>query len=242
MSQLLDQPDDQRRHDRPVTDLAVVTAAWGGYGRFLPEWAESVAAQSVFPAQAVIVDSGLTDPALARTAVDVLADVGIEATLLGPVPHRGMGAALNLAVAHTATHWVIRLDADDVLLPWAVEDVAELTASADVVAIGARIGDDERLFPDVTTEGILARQMGSYSASAFRRDFWQRRPYIEANDWIDSVFWVGLAHLGARFVPTTRAGFVYRQHPDSFSRQLSSGDRRRARRQWVKACASWDLT
>lgn len=241
MSQLLDQPDNQR-HDRPVTDLAVVTATWGDYGQYLPEWAGSIAAQSVLPAQAVIVDSGLTEPSIARAAVDVLTAAGIEATLVGPVPHRGMGAALNLAVAHTATGWVIRLDADDVLLPWAVEDVAELTASADVVAIGARIGDDERLFPNVTTEGILARQMGSYSASAFRRDFWQRRPYIEANDWIDSVFWVGLAHLGARFVPTTRAGFIYRQHPDSFSRRLSSSDRRRARRQWIKACTSWDLT
>jgi hypothetical protein len=70
---------------------------------------------------------------------------------------------------------------------------------------------------------------------------WATRPWHTHNDWVDSVFWVGLAHLGARFTSTGRVGFRYHDHRDSVSRSLSPQDRHAALRQWEDACKEWTL-
>lgn len=222
-------------------DLAVVSSAWGTYGRFLPEWAQSITAQTVPPSQVVILDAGCTDTASVSTARDLLTTAGLKTTVV-TARCRGMGAARNTAVAATRTAWVMHLDADDLLLPHALEDVAALTPDADVVSLGALLGDQARCFPGITREQILDRNHGCYSCSPFRRTFWERRPWHTRNDWIDSTFWVGFAHLGARFTGTERPGFVYRQHPESFSHRLSPWEKRLATRQWLRACRRWSLT
>ncbi|WP_306365454.1 glycosyltransferase family 2 protein [Nocardia sp. CC227C] len=222
-------------------DLAVCTSCWGDYGQYLPAWASSIADQTVKPAQAVIADLGITNRQHLRDAVDILTAAGIT-TLTATDSYRGMGAARNYAVRHSTAEWVMHLDADDVLLPHAVADTAALAAEADVVALGAVLGDGERCFPHVTRELILGRGFGCYSCSPFRRSLWERRPWHTRNDWIDSVFWVGLAHLGARFRGTVRPGFIYRQHPGSFSHRLSPVQRRAAAQQWKAACRQWSLT
>lgn len=222
-------------------DLAVVTSAWGDYGRYLPEWAESITAQTIRPAQAVIFDVGCRDTRPVSQAVEILMVSGIDAHAVRG-RYRGMGAARNDAVAATAHEWVMHLDADDTLLPHAVADIAGLTHTADVVSLGAIRGGREICFPHVSREMILARGHGVFSCSPFRRSLWQQRPFHTRNDWIDSVFWVGLAHLGARFVGTTRPGFVYRQHQGSFSRRLTRLERRSADQQWRDACRHWSLT
>lgn len=51
------------------------------------------------------------------------------------------------------------------------------------------------------------------------------------NDWVDSTFWVGLAHLGARFAGPDRLQFLYQDHPDSTSHRLTHIDRLLAARQ-----------
>lgn len=223
-----------------MINLAVVTAAWGDYGGFLPEWAESVAAQSVRPANVVIVDSGLNDRAPAVRAGRDLRAAGLNATVSRPIPHRGIGAAVNEAVRRVNTEWVIRLDADDTLLPHCIADVAELADQADVVAIGAVRDGQEILWPNVSAEWILSGRQGAMSSSAFRRRLWKAAPFIEANDWIESAFWVGCAHQGARFVPTTRPGFIYRRWSGSHSATISPADKASARRQHLELCASWN--
>lgn len=221
-------------------DLAACTSVWGSYGQYLPAWAASVAAQTIKPAQAVIADLGADADDIGE-AWAILTDAGIPTRVVTDV-YRGMGAARNLAVQHATTEWVMHLDADDLLLPHALADTAMLAPTADVVALGAVLGDTERCFPDVSREVILARGFGCYSCSPFRRALWEQRPWQTRNDWIDSVFWVGLAHLGARFRGTVRPGFIYRQHADSFSHQLSTAQRSAAVRQWLEACRQWSLT
>lgn len=220
-------------------DLAVVTAAWGSYGKYLPEWLDSIANQTVLPSQVVIVNCGVETLAGVRPRLKALAARGVKTILTRKRLVSGMGEAMNRAVAKTDTEWVIRLDADDLLLPHAIEDVAALAPAADVVCIGAIRDGKEVLFPNTSAEWILAGRQGSMSPSAFRRSFWEQHPYIEHNDWIESAFWVGLAHLDARFVPTPRAGFVYRQHEDSHSHTISKADKQAARQQQLELCAAW---
>lgn len=220
-------------------NIGVVTAAWGDYGRFLPEWIESVRAQSVQPAQVTIVDAGMTDSFAARLA---LANAGFERyRWINLRDFRGMGHAMNAAVAATETEWILRLDADDTLLPWALADIALYSTEYDVVCLGARIGRDDVIYRWVSTEAILCHRVSCFSASAYRRSYWEQRPYIEVNDWIDSVFWVGLAHLSAKFRGTRRAGFIYRKHEGSFSRTLTPDQRTEARAQLVRLSQRWDL-
>ena len=74
------------------------------------------------------------------------------------------------------------------------------------------------------------------SCAAFRRELWERRPWHTHNDWVDSTFWVGLAHLGARFAGSDRPQFLYQDHPDSTSHRLTHIDRLLAARSPGRMC------
>lgn len=226
----------------PTSDLAVVTSVWGSYSKWLPDWAQSIIYQVVRPAEVVIAEFGCDDYQSLFGALMALQGAGIPTKLVSR-PYEGMGAARNAAVEATTTEWVMHLDADDRLLPWALADAAELADEADVVCLGARRRNRRVvLFPRASREQVLAGHICCYSCAPFRRSLWAKHPFQTANDWVDSVFWVGLAHLGARFVPTVRPGFIYRDHPESFSHQLTDADRQAATRQWQDACREWSLT
>lgn len=217
-------------------DIAVVTSAWGTYGRWLPDWVESVAGQTLRPQLVTVLDAGIDDIGPAREA---LSASGLKWQIVRDT-YCGMGAARNRAVEATPTGWVMHLDADDVLLPHALADVAQLAPRADVVSLGMWRNGQEHVFPQVSRRQILRGRLGCYSCAPFRRALWERRPWITANDWIDSAFWAGFAHLGARFVGTRRAGAVYRQHAGSYSRTLTAAEREAARAQWRRLCRRWD--
>ncbi len=227
----------------PPADLSisVVTSLWGDYAKYLPEWAQSLTAQTMKPRQTVIIDAGIVD----RTPLDQ-ARLHLKAhnipCIVSRIPFNGMGAARNAAVKRTTTEWVIHLDADDTLLPHALADVAKVADTADVISLGAIKNGVEYVYPDVTAEKLLNREHGIFSCGAFRRSLWEQRPWHNKNVAVDSTFWVGFAHLGARVTSTGRPGFVYRQHRDSVSHKLTPLQRRNAQRQWRKACSTWTLT
>lgn len=229
---------------RPTSsiDLAVVTSVWGDYAQWLPDWAHSIITQTVPPTQVVIADLGVRHAEPLYHAVDLLVAAGIHAFPVWSL-YEGMGAARNTAVGAATTEWVMHLDADDRLLPWAIADTAALQDQADVVCLGARRHDRRAVtFPKASAQRVLDGHLCCYSCAPFRRSLWEKRPFQTANDWVDSVFWVGLAHLGARFVPTERPGFIYRDHADSFSHKLTTSDRSAAKRQWEAQCRDWTLT
>ncbi len=225
---------------RKTIDIAIVTSVWGDYGQYLPAWAESLAAQQHPPTNTVINDAGVTDKAALAQAVKTLQDNNIPNTVVRK-RFWSVGKARNQAVEAADNEWIIHLDADDVLLPHAISDVAEIADRADVVSLGAIRNGAAQVFPGITAEQILNRKHGMFSCGAFRKSFWQRRPWHTKNVAVDSVFWVGLAHLGARFASTGRVGFVYVQHEDSISRSLTPEQKKHAVRQWLKACDRWTL-
>ncbi|MDT0270589.1 glycosyltransferase family A protein [Streptomyces sp. DSM 44915] len=209
--------------------IGVVTSAWGTYGRYLPKWVESVAAQTVRPELVTVLDAGVDDIGPAREALD---ESGLPWQIVRDT-YRGMGAARNRAVEATATEWVMHLDADDLLLPHCLADVRALAPWADVVSVGMRRGRRDIVFPHVSARQALAGRQAAFSCAAFRRDLWERRGvrWHTANDWVDSALWVRAARAGARFAGTSRPGAVYRQHAGSFSRRLTHRDRAAARAQ-----------
>lgn len=217
--------------------IGVVTSAWGTYGQYLPEWVASVAAQEYEPAEVTLLDCGLDDP---EPGIEALKASGLNFKYV-VAPYEGMGRARNLAVAETETDWVMHLDADDLLLPHALLDVCRLGPGNDVVSLGVMRDGREVLFPHVSARTILLGQPGCLSSAAYRKDLWRKRPYITANDYIESALWVGFAHLCAKFVATERAGFVYRQFSDSHSHTLTKVEKQEALDQFWRLCRRWDM-
>jgi cellulose synthase/poly-beta-1,6-N-acetylglucosamine synthase-like glycosyltransferase len=215
-----------------VPEITVVTTVWGAYGRFLGEWAASVAGQTVPPSAVVIAELGGC-AAEAEQAATLIRSRGTAATVVSE-PFNGMGQARNTAVAASATDWVMHLDADDLLLPGALALVAPLTDRADVVSLATRYPSGRvRSFSRVSARTILSGRVGCFSCSPFRRSFWERSPYQTLAgplDYVDALLWVGFARLGARFVGTTEPGFTYRQHAGSFRRTLTPEKLAAARR------------
>lgn len=218
----------------------VATSVWGTYGRYLPDWVDSIAEQQLVPDVVTIVDAGADDLGPAREALEET-DLPWQIIKADPYRYGTMGEVRNRAVDATNTTWVTHLDADDMFLPHALSDAEKFTRRADVVSMGAVRGGRTILFPRVSRRSILRGIHGALSPSPFKRSLWKQQPYITSNDWIESALWVGFAHLGARFLSTRRAGFVYREHEDSHSSTLTPQEKAQARQQLYRLRHSWDV-
>lgn len=224
---------------RKILDLAIVTSCHN-YGRWLHEWAASIAAQETYlPKRVAIVDNGSTDltPQEIEKAVTILEDVGLEVRT-ERIGFTDFGSARNRAVELGGeTEWIQHLDADDKLLPYALEDFAELAPEADVVSFGYRRFGDLTAGPKNRTrtyrkhqgEASLRSTAPASGVSPFRRSFWLQEPYRTDMDggW-DTALWIDFAKLGARFVPTRRPVFLYRQHASSIFNSRRVNDRKSA--------------
>lgn len=217
----------------PPLSIAIVTSC-AGYGKYLGEWAQSIARLDRKPAMVGIVAHGSeADQRAAFAAMVVIEAAGIPCQVRWEAALLDFGEARNRAVALADTEWVMHLDADDMLMPHALDDVAALAPSADVVALGyERVGDlaagprqRSKLYQSSTGEGVLRNPTPASGVSPFRRSFWERSPYRTdlIGGW-DTALWLGFGHLGARIVATARPCFWYRQHADSVfnTRRLDS--------------------
>lgn len=215
-------------------NIAIVTSCYG-YGKYLGDWAASILALSEPPAQVGIYTHGALpdDTAAAQAALAALEAGGLTVRFGSHADQQPFGVARNAAVALIDTEWVMHLDADDMLMPHALRDVAALAPRCDVVALGyERVGDlaagpaqRRKLYQSSAGPTMLLNPTPCSGVSPFRRSFWARHPYDPkmTGGW-DTALWVGFAHLGARVLPTRRPCFWYRQHADSIfnTRRLSA--------------------
>ena len=127
----------------------------------------------------------------------------------------------------------MHLDADDTLMSHFLEDVAAIMPAADVVGAGyQRTGDlasgprnKTRTYSSHRGVSTLRSNAPCSGVSPFRRLFWERSPYrTDMRGGWDTALWIGFAHLNARFVPTRRPVFYYRQHADSIFNQRRVND------------------
>lgn len=92
------------------------------HGIFLPECIESIKAQTMAPSRVVVVDDGSDDPETIAALAALDGDPAIE--VLRQQANRGPSAARNRALEVLDTDYVLPIDADDRLLPEAVELMA----------------------------------------------------------------------------------------------------------------------
>ncbi len=207
-------------------DALTIVTTCSGYGQYLPAWARSIMGQTVRPGAVIILTHG-NDFSAGNLAAKMLTSIGLP-----NVQHEhsndlfDFGEARNRAVSLTRTEWVMHLDADDTLLPYAVADFMALAPEADVISAGYvltgayRGSTRDRCYTSATGTQALNLQALASGVSPFRRSFWERSPYRTdmMGAW-DTALWIGFARLGARFRATPRAVFHYNQHADSLFNQ-----------------------
>lgn len=222
---------------KKTLDLAIVTSCHN-YGKYLEEWAQSIVGMDGYlPSVCVIVDNGSTDasPSHIQRAAAILRGAGIE-TITDRIPYANFGVARNRAVELSGdTEWVMHFDADDTLMEHAMVDFVELASNADVVGFGyRRSGDLEagprnktRVYSTHQGESTLRSTAPCSGVSPFRRRFWRQSPYrTDMRGGWDTALWLGFARLNARFVPTKRPVFFYRQHAGSTFNQRRVSERK----------------
>jgi hypothetical protein len=206
------------------TELTIVTSVHR-YGKYLPEWTKGILSQTVRPGLVCIFSHGTTDDRIA--AEHALKQFKANAIVARHIHHDALldyGTARNRAVEMANSEWVVHFDADDILMAHAVSDFRSLASDADVIqagyersgAIATGPARRARIYARADGLGALALSSICSGNSPFRKSLWDRSPYRTDmfGAW-DTALWIGFARLGARFRPTTRAAFYYRQHQDS---------------------------
>jgi hypothetical protein len=111
----------------PERSVGVIVPCYR-HGVFIAECIESIKAQTLVPTQVVVVDDGSDDPETIAALAKLDHDPSIE--VLRQASNRGPSAARNRALEVLDTNYVLPIDADDKLLPEALElMVAQLEAA-----------------------------------------------------------------------------------------------------------------
>lgn len=217
-------------------NIGIVTSFYNGYGRYMWQWTKSVCALKRDPAQVTMVamgkGHGLTKD-LQKRCEDLLKKRGLKYKIVETEKNLGMGHGRNMAVKETPTEWICYLDADDTIMPRAINEWEKYENDADVIASGFRVIGAKRhrivLLPQSSAKFILAGGNGANSHSPYRRALWERSPYLEWTDLNEKALWIGFAHLDARFVPTKRPCTVYRSRKGGHNLSLTPERRAEAR-------------
>jgi glycosyltransferase involved in cell wall biosynthesis len=122
-------PEPLRLERTPAPDptVAVIVPCYQ-HGRFLAACIDSIRAQTLAPAQVIVVDDNSDDPET-DAALRVLED-DPAITVIRMAANCGPSAARNRALREVTASYVLPLDADDLLLPNALEDMVAQLASA----------------------------------------------------------------------------------------------------------------
>jgi glycosyltransferase involved in cell wall biosynthesis len=116
------------RDPPPEPSVAVIVPCYQ-HGRFLPGCIASIRAQTLAPAQVIVVDDHSDDPETEAALRELEADPAL--TVIRQDANRGPSAARNRALREVTASYVLPLDADDELLPTGLADmVAQLEAAA----------------------------------------------------------------------------------------------------------------
>lgn len=211
------------------TPLVSVIVPCYGQAPYLEEAIESVLAQTYAQVEVVVVDDGSPDNA-ARIAARF---PGVRCVRQ---PNQGLAGARNTGIRESEGELLVFLDADDRLLPRALEaGIAELRTHPEAAfafgryrrigADGARLGDDEQPRPDTDPYAVFLR----YNYAGIPADGIYRRSALEAVENFDEGlpgaedYDLGL-RLSREFAVRPHEQFVaeYRVHAEGMSQNAAA--------------------
>jgi hypothetical protein len=186
--------------------VAVVCAAIGpAYIPFLERWSTAVQQLHTTPDEIVIVTDDVEEAEMWVHWQPHLRIIGTDT-----VAKHHPQVCVNEAIAATSSHWVCKMDVDDVIYPHALDAVA--STEADVFMFGMRLNEVNLPARHVTRMDILRTPHNLvFSGSPFRRWVWERSPFQDmiCEDWL---FWIDAARNGARFYTSPTIDYRYDVH------------------------------
>lgn len=197
--------------------VAVVMTVFNAPGEWLREAVDSALEQLREGDELIVWDDG-SDRTDTIAAIDRLP---ARVTHVRDTANRGIAAASNEAIALTDAPMIARLDADDHLLPGALNALRS-GLSGDVVSGGMiYIRPDGTRFKTVAIPAMERspkhRDRIVHSGCVFRRSLWERvggYPPMRFADW---HFWEAAERAGATFSVLDRPVIERRIHTESFS-------------------------
>jgi len=106
-------------------DITVILVAYNGYGKYLPERMEEIRNQTIQPAEVIVVlgpNHGVED------------DLGTTTVPTDTI--QGLGTMFNIGIEKAKTKWVLCMDIDDNLLPFAIEEVKKFQHTGNIISLG----------------------------------------------------------------------------------------------------------
>jgi glycosyltransferase involved in cell wall biosynthesis len=209
---------DQTLTKKPESvKISVVIPAYNA-ARFLPRCLESVYAQTLKPAEVIVVDDGSTD-----NTAPLATELGAK---LVSRPNGGLSAARNSGIQAASSEWIALLDADDMWSPEKLErQAARIRPDTVLVYTGIRVFDDhgireERPAVDVVSARKMLRYRNSITPSsvlvrreAVIQDGGFREDIRACEDW---EMWMRLQRVG-QFEAISDPLTNYYVYPNSLS-------------------------
>jgi len=198
-------------------EIGIITICYNGYGKFLKNWLASIDRLSHRPKDITIVsgkNSGIDeDDFLFNGNINIIES-----------DSDNMGVLKNLGVTETNTEWVMVLDVDDEILPWAIKEFENVSGDADmIVAPYINIAEKSFLvYPKITRETLLSeeyyRQGNNFMHGGipFKRKLWEKH-HFQDNDCSNSLFWIDCAIQNPKIRTAGIPCLTYNRREDSHS-------------------------
>jgi len=217
-----------RIHPMRLEPAVSVVVTCHNLGQFLDEAVDSVLTQSFQDFEIVIVDDGSTDDATRH----MLATYSKPRTKVLRIDNRGLPAARNVGVAHTAGRYLTMLDADDCFEPTLLErSVATLEEHPEIAFVShwfRTFGDESWEwcptscnFPDLLDHNTVNGSAMVRRSSFLAIGGYDERMRAGCEDW---DFWISLVEKGFEGTILPEFLFRYRRRAASMSRQMMTGN------------------
>ena len=201
-------------------EIGIVTIVYNGYGKFLKNWLASIDRLSHRPKDITIVlgkDHGAIEE-------DWENYIWPEELNIIESDSNNMGELKNLGVRETNTEWIMILDVDDEILPWAIKEFENVSGEADMIVTPyVNIAEKSFLvYPKITADTLLSEEyyrQGEnfmHGGIPFKRKLWEKYHYQE-NDCSNSLFWIDCAIQKPRIKNAMIPCLTYNRRDDSHS-------------------------
>jgi glycosyltransferase involved in cell wall biosynthesis len=220
--------------------IAVVIPTYN-YGNYLAECLESLAAQTLEPAEVIVVDDGSTDDTReVFAAAKARLSPASSAWRLITQSHSGFAHSLTRGIAQTTADFVVHIDADDRILPDYLRRLGQALDADPSIAFAyprMRLFGAEQgtfmTFPFNAGRLVWDTNFIPHIAMIRRSALWQTRGYRNLATHVDWDLWLSFLDAGHRGVLVDEVLYEWRRHPASMTMQPHR-DRRRIRFQLLK--------
>jgi glycosyltransferase involved in cell wall biosynthesis len=207
----------------PQTGFSVVITCYN-HAKYIRDAVDSALAQSYAPSQVIVVDDASTD-----TSVEVLRRYGDSITLIAHAENQGISRARNAGTAPADGDYIVYLDGDDVLKPWALAVYEQLVQTRHAAIILASLSwfqgsppacaeKDLPLSIDFVEYKRMADKDRTFRSSASAIVV-ERRKVLDVDGWTETVAFMQdhdllakLAETGPAIQILSPATVFYRSH------------------------------